>query len=411
MRKIIFSSRGEISTIVVVGMLVLMGVATLLTTTLNRNTQTTQTRANEGDGPGGLCSPNRGGADARGCGGTDGCRDWESCQNGTCLWQNVPYEQQCRGGGGTGGTSQNSVPGCFYLEGDVNKTGDGKFDVTIRFVSQGGDGDITLAKDGVHVAGPNGWNKNVSNFFTYIPTWTGSPITVSNGTKTVTYTGRVANSAACPNAQATLTCTFSRDSGSCGGTTAPAPTNQPASQPTSTPVAQPTNPPASQPTSPPTNQQPTQPAPTATPIPNTTDGRCTYIGDVDCITLTPAPGQCASPEIWCATLNRCTGRTSCPTPTPKPNTVYLPIVQNGGVTPTPNQTFLPLLQNGPPPTPTPYTLYVPIWGSSRITQSGTVTVQSDTVADSCLIRPNEGPQTKECSSYFMTRSDWESLTK
>ena len=108
--------------------------------------------------------------------------------------------------------------------------------------------------------------------------------------------------------------------------------------------------------------------PTPTSPPNTTDGRCTYIGDVDCITLTPAPGQCASPEIWCATLNKCTGRTSCPSPTPPPGQCASPEIWCATLnkctgrtscpspTPTPaSQVFLPLIQNGQPtaiPTPT-----------------------------------------------------------
>ncbi|MFA9288386.1 MAG: hypothetical protein ACEQSA_00705 [Weeksellaceae bacterium] len=144
--------KGEISTLLLLGTLAIIGVATLVTSTLNQNRQTTQTRAdetwqcpggncdkcgvdgwwgsgctqfceehpgdapgcaappggggnqpttppgggNEGDGPGGLCAPNRGGADSRGCGGFDGCRDNEKCA-GTCLWQNVPANQTCGG--------------------------------------------------------------------------------------------------------------------------------------------------------------------------------------------------------------------------------------------------------------------------------------------------------------------------
>ncbi len=42
--------------------------------------------------------------------------------------------------------------------------------------------------------------------------------------------------------------------------------------------------------------------------------KCT--GRTSCPTPTPVPGQCDSPEVWCSTLNKCTGRTSCPTPTP-----------------------------------------------------------------------------------------------
>ncbi len=44
--------------------------------------------------------------------------------------------------------------------------------------------------------------------------------------------------------------------------------------------------------------------------------KCT--GRTSCPTPTPRPGECDSPEIWCSSLNKCTGRTSCPTPTPRP---------------------------------------------------------------------------------------------
>ncbi|MBP9758575.1 fibronectin type III domain-containing protein [Candidatus Dojkabacteria bacterium] len=115
-----------------------------------------------------------------------------------------------------------TATGCFRLEGDVEKVADGKFNVSIKFVSEGGDGDVKLEKDGAHVAGWNGWNKNEKSTFTYSSQWTGSPINVGSGqTINVTYTGTVANTSACPDIRKTLTCSFNTTNGTCGGTLAP----------------------------------------------------------------------------------------------------------------------------------------------------------------------------------------------
>lgn len=140
------------------------------------------------------------------------------------------YKLVSCGGNSTSPTNPNPVnpnqnttaAGCFSIAGDVEKVQDGKFNVSIRFVSEGGDGDVKLEKDGAHVAGWNGWNKNAKSTYTYSSQWTGSPINVSQGqTVSVTYTGTVANSSACPNVSRNITCSFNYSSGTCGGALPP----------------------------------------------------------------------------------------------------------------------------------------------------------------------------------------------
>lgn len=139
-----------------------------------------------------------------------------------CLMRN----QSGGGGGGTGATATpppGATPtsgatvagGCFTLGADVNRSqenGQYKFDVSVKFISLGGDGDVKLDRDGRHVAGWNGWNKNVKPVFTYGPEWTGGTITNSGN---VNYVGTVANSAACPNVQSSMSCSFNVNDGSC----------------------------------------------------------------------------------------------------------------------------------------------------------------------------------------------------
>lgn len=58
------------------------------------------------DGPGRSCGPSKGGANNLGCGGDDGCRSWEVCQNGSCLdttsnGQTQPGSNACFGDAGS----------------------------------------------------------------------------------------------------------------------------------------------------------------------------------------------------------------------------------------------------------------------------------------------------------------------
>lgn len=166
--------------------------------------------------------------------------------NNNCVWiagcstgkrVDCPTGNSNTQGGGqsqTTGGSSSGTPGCFHMEGSANYTGNGKFDITIRFVSDGGDGDIQLERDNprIHLAGWNRWNKGVSgNVWTWVPQWTGSPITVANNsTLSVTYLGYVANSAACPNGRGTLTCYLAvnkqgNGTGNCGGAPPSLPSN------------------------------------------------------------------------------------------------------------------------------------------------------------------------------------------
>ena len=293
--------KGEIATFLTVATLVFIGAASILTSSLVRQTKTTQTKAagnniwccqadaicadagvqasfigsaggnidtaaanwrrehgtavgkNCGDGGGSSSQPTPGnaGAGANTCANKPICIYSQQDANGVNCYEgnrlNDTYDSgfnvncgwiagcssgrkvDCPGsGGGTSGGSttagSSGVAGCFHMEGDAKYLGSNKFDITIRFVSDGGDGDVKLDKDGAHVAGWNGWNKAATNgVWTWVPRWTGSPITVdTNITKTVTYRGMVANSAACPGVTATLPCYLSVtasgvDSGNCGG--------------------------------------------------------------------------------------------------------------------------------------------------------------------------------------------------
>ncbi len=129
---------------------------------------------------------------------------------------------QNHSGGGGGGTipspthsSGGSGGGCFSLAADVNKSlenGKYKFEVSVKFVSLGGDGDVKLDRDGRHVAGWNAWNRNTKTIYTYSPEWTGGAIRSSGST---TFVGTVANSAACPNVTSSMSCSFNVDDGSC----------------------------------------------------------------------------------------------------------------------------------------------------------------------------------------------------
>ncbi len=89
---------------------------------------------------------------------------------------------------------------------------------------------------------------------------------------------------------------------------------------------------------------------TPTTSPNTTDGRCTYMGDVDCITLTPKPN---------ITDGRCTyiGDVDCIALTPRPTMTdgkctYIGDTDCITLTPSSTRTSV-YLQNNTQPTPTP----------------------------------------------------------
>ncbi len=166
------------------------------------------------------------------------------------------------------------VSGCFYMSADVQNWQEGgkaKFNVSAKFNSAGGDGDIMLEKNDTLVAGWNGWNRNTNNPYVYGPEWTGGAIEVDPGQSVpVKFTGHVANSVACPGVRANMNCTFNGDGAcSCGGTSCqafatPTPTGGPTLPVTPPPnaTATPTLPPntTATPTTAPGTPTPTQPA-------------------------------------------------------------------------------------------------------------------------------------------------------
>jgi hypothetical protein len=267
---------GEIATLVAIGSLIVLGISTLLTSKILDYRSTSNTRAekncqsieenqsctNEGEWCG-KCTGNRGPCNAdAGVGLPFKC---VADGSGNLVWKNQNQYGECMQkcvveggegtqapsgepgvppGGGGEGTGQGS-PGCFHLgvESSVNSSGSGaEFNFTAKFYSDGGDGDIRLEKNGTHVAGWNGWNKGVNDPFVYSPQYTGSPITVAKGSSSsVTYTGFVANSAACPNNSSSVTCNLSvsssgQASSSCGGSAGP---GQPSESPNVTVTPEP----------------------------------------------------------------------------------------------------------------------------------------------------------------------------
>lgn len=157
------------------------------------------------------------------------------------------------------------VPGCFFMTADVQnwqESGKAKFNITVKFHSAGGDGDILLEKNGVHVAGWNRWNKSMNNPYVLGPQWTGGAIEVSPGTNaSVRFTGHVANTVACPGVRTDMQCTFTDDGTcNCGGTSCQpfvAPTQPAASTPAPTGTTTTPAPTGTTPTVPPPEASPT----------------------------------------------------------------------------------------------------------------------------------------------------------
>lgn len=290
---------GEITTILTIATVLFLGVATLISTVFLKNPQTTGSKAAEscealaanktGGSPAGVIpgtdKKDKGGASCNlaCCEFNDQCPNQQKCEipngycqsgfscnpatsmkqtcvGGSCVWQpcsgddcsrNVcSSNSQCTGaaqpttppGGGGGGGG--GAPGCFHMESSVDQQSVGNgvnFNVTVRFVSDGGDGDSYLYLGDRLVGGPKGWNKNYDPIWTWIPQWTGSPFFVEKlKSITLNYRGHVANSAACPGVNAFLNCTFSVDtngtpSSSCGLSNPPSnPPTQPLTQPPAT---------------------------------------------------------------------------------------------------------------------------------------------------------------------------------
>lgn len=259
-----------------------------------------------------------------------------SCDNGSCLESeersSTPPPQPT--------TAPPSSEG-FHLTSEVygeKIVGGVKFNIHVKFNSDGCDGDINLFRDGVHIAGPNGWNRQFGPF-DYDEKWAGS-FTVPKGQSiSVNYRGTVYN---CPTSSTTLEdtlqCTLSVDSTGNPAISGPDcfPKNftNPAPQPTATPTTPPlTHPPS--PTLPP--QQPTN---SSTPTPPAG------------ATNTPTPPNTS---------------TSTPPPTARPGRpTYTPV-------PTPTAT------NTPTPSPTPLSSLPPL--DEIIKQKGIIRIKIPTTGN------------------------------
>lgn len=101
--------------------------------------------------------------------------------------------------------------GCFHLDASAIYN-EPNVDVTIYFISDGGDGDTWLWKSG-QMCAHNQWNLNIHGpVFTYYPQWTCEPTVVNRGEcKSFTWVGMVSNSENCQNARDTITCNFCVD--------------------------------------------------------------------------------------------------------------------------------------------------------------------------------------------------------
>lgn len=241
--------RGEIATIITIGTLVVIGLTTIVSSFFINQKKTTSSKAAEPISttctgscttPNAFCVSCMNPKEKQSCASDAGVSLVYQCDGGVWKMKYPECRTECKpdgsgntspppGTGAGGETGGVGAAGCFHLDAGVDKIGTNKFNVSIKFVSDGGDGDIQLERDDAHVAGWNAWNKGVHGNYTYSPEWTGGAIEVGSGTKTVTYKGYAANSAACPGVTATLTCTFSADGTyNCGSAQNTAPATPPA---------------------------------------------------------------------------------------------------------------------------------------------------------------------------------------
>ncbi|MDP4011745.1 MAG: hypothetical protein Q8P72_05990 [Candidatus Roizmanbacteria bacterium] len=314
--------RGEISTLIVVGMLVIAGVGVLMSSSLGQNKNTTNTRAASESCPL-LGKP-------------------ELISGGKCqVATNASTTLVCA----LIDTSKN--PGEQLVAGQDIPNQPPPAQGTLSWTIFNGIGIVQLHKD------PSITINEGTQYRVVVYNW-------KDTTGCVKETDVIGSKVICLFAG-----NNSCDGDSEGGTN---PTNTPV--PTGTQQPAPTNTPV------PRGGQPTSTPPTATPVPptpspqrnvtlavNTSDTQCYRTQSGFCMNLTikadaedecinfssswkiqntkygceyfccapiisatqpewsptPKPGQCASPEVWCATLNRCAGRTACPTGTSQPN--------------------------------------------------------------------------------------------
>lgn len=421
MLALLKNNKGEVSTLVVVGLLVLVGVGVLLTSTLNQNAKTAITQASN-DGPGGQCDM----GDNGGCGGPNGCRFWEYCEakNGgywcndttnrtptaiedikapACKYAAINYPNGTSGGN-TGGNTSGS---CMQISNIGMDLSGGKVG-GIKVYRSGGEGDVKIAymngTSKVHLFGPSklpdgagdtneliaaAYNSAGGFFDTYA-------LPSGSSVKVLVEVSPVGSGSICQTI--TYTCTSNGTSTNCAvGDTGSAP---PPAQPTSPPAQ---NPPQGQ--NPPGNVQPTSVVAQPTIPKNTPTSVSCRPGQEKC----PGSGKCVDSQDQCDDTQSCRpGQIKCP------GTTKCVDFQDQCY-PTPTKSTLQQIkdQNSNPfktntPTPIYSSIYLPALNTSgKVVNSGTVTVNTDTTSTMCTLTT----VTPGCTTVFVTSTEFAELIR
>lgn len=336
-----FNKRGEISTLVVLGVLSIIGIATLISSTIPNNRQTLQTRASENCRNNPEAPPDGGFTWVANCSST--CTTNADCPKNTSDSGNVNPETSnwCYGfaeGAKCLQLQKGSVTNPIQNEGTQNTNTPAQSGTSNAPCDKaegcGGSCNASL-NTGCGYGGCRAWEQCMNNSC-FDTTNLGSQPAGPTACGSLATAGSSQNTK--PQVQPTSTNT--------GNTQTNTNTNTGSAQ--------------------------TGTNPTPTTSPNTTDGRCTYIGDIDCITLTPkqtflpfvgnnntpTPTLCRSGQIRCLGSNVCVdSREDCPSSPQRPSSQPQMNPNAKIITPTPtrNQLFIPGVGNINPlkTTPTP----------------------------------------------------------
>lgn len=376
-----FNRKGEVSTIVILGTLVVIGIAALMSSTVNNQRNTTDTRAADISCKNNPVPPPEGGYTwVANCAST--CTTNADCPKNTADPGNVNPDSSSWCYGFAGGAR------CMQLQkGNIsNPIGGGQAPTTQPNGQPSSPSAASGAKcDKVEGCG-GACNPDVNSGCGYYGCrfweWC-SP----SGTCIDTTNGNGDNPPG-PNA-----CMSKSDPG--GGNVLPS--SPPQSNPTQKPIAtggNSGNPPINTPTT----------------SPNTTDGKCTYIGDTDCITLTPKPTtiSCRPGQTKCLSGECVDFQDDCPTGPPLPNVG--PKLNPNSPTPTPNNIFLPLIGNlFPQPTAIPVSQEPPtIVTSEKITE---LKPTADKFVKTCIQSYQSSWEGSDWAPCFVTTEEFTNLLK
>jgi hypothetical protein len=378
-----FNTKGEISTVVILGTLVVIGVAALMSSTVNNQKNTTNTRASENSCKNNPVPPPEGGY------------TWVANCNSTCNTNaDCPTNNN-----DPSNVNPNTSNWCFSFpegnrclqlqKGTITNTTEGGNSSTIQpTVPKTGSQSSNAICDKVGGCG-GACNPQVNSGCGYYGCrfweWcspSGTCIDTTNGN---------GNNPPGPNA-----CLSKSDPGGENVIV----TNAPQATPTkSANTATPVSP----------NTSSTKPTLTPTTSPNTTDGKCTYIGDTDCITLTPNPTTiaCRPGQTRCLSGECVDFQDQCPSAPPKPPSV--PRVNPNTPTPTQTKTFIPFVNNlFPTATPVPTTQGedLKIVSTEKVTD---LTLSADKVFKACLQSYQTDWEASDWAPCFLTAQEFSNL--